>query len=207
MWKDKVLTHVSQLDLEYQRSLLEKDQPDAKVLMKDFLLGSPAEPSAPALGLNQEDARATRWAQMHWKRAKSATQDLLNKALPNAFLSTLPDAVSKMEPWDIWKALEKIGHYKKDCPVLKSDRDPNRSGGPIFRTDVNTVPGGKRAKTGKVTKIGAVVSKTMGTPEINRAIEEDAAAAAAREMFNESDIEMSPSSELDALELTVPDTP
>ncbi|KAJ0400930.1 hypothetical protein P43SY_006613 [Pythium insidiosum] len=143
MWKDKVLTHVSQLDLEYQRSLLEKDQPDAKVLMKDFLLGSPAEP----------------------------------------------------------------GHYKKDCPVLKSDRDPNRSGGPIFRTDVNTVPGGKRAKTGKVTKIGAVVSKTMGTPEINRAIEEDAAAAAAREMFNESDIEMSPSSELDALELTVPDTP
>ncbi|KAJ0403441.1 hypothetical protein P43SY_001549 [Pythium insidiosum] len=296
MWKDKVLTHVSQLDLEYQRSLLEKDQPDAKVLMKDFLFGSPAEPPVPAPGIGQDEARAARCAQMHWRRAKSATQDLLNKALPNTFLSTLPDAVSKMDPCEIWKALEKTyglgdagglieltrqwtklagtsfrdlgthfamlkklrndinrksqalvkrdmvteewlcievlaqlpsefwasavsltpdgftveqveaglrrvfgdkskrdishhlekrplpvhvnavrnhaqrkrktgtedstscfycfgsGHYKKDCPVLKSDRDPNRAGGPLFRTDVNTAPGAKKLKVGKVTR-------------------------------------------------------
>ncbi|KAJ0394612.1 hypothetical protein P43SY_000068 [Pythium insidiosum] len=196
MWKDKVLTHVSQLDLEYQRSLLEKDQPDAK-------------------------------------------------ALPNTFLSTLPDAVSKMDPCEIWKALEKTyglgdagglieltrqwtklagtifrdlvthlamlkklrndinrksqalrkrktgsedstscfycfgsGQYKKDCPVLKSDGDPNRAGGPLFRTDVNTAPGAKKVQIGKVTRL-----------------------------MNESDIEMSPSSELDALEITAPGTP
>ncbi|KAG2836614.1 hypothetical protein PC112_g5235 [Phytophthora cactorum] len=37
MWKDKPLTHVNQLDHEYQTKLLEKRKPEAKVLMADFL--------------------------------------------------------------------------------------------------------------------------------------------------------------------------
>ncbi|KAJ0397711.1 hypothetical protein ATCC90586_008128 [Pythium insidiosum] len=104
--------------------------------------------------------------------------------------------------------INRNGQYKKDCPVLKSDRDPNRAGGPLFRTDVNTAPGAKKVQIGKVTRVSAVsVPKSMGTPDINKALEEDAPAAAARELMNESDIEMSPSSELDALELTAPGTP
>ncbi|KAG2780919.1 hypothetical protein PC129_g3727 [Phytophthora cactorum] len=33
-------------------------------------------------------------------------QTLLNQALPNSFLSTLADNVSKMEPCDVWRQLE-----------------------------------------------------------------------------------------------------
>lgn len=44
MWKDKVLTHISQLDQEYQRKLLEKDQLAATILMVDFHDGAPTEP-------------------------------------------------------------------------------------------------------------------------------------------------------------------
>jgi hypothetical protein len=35
-------------------------------------------------------------------------------------------------------------HYKKDCPLMKADRDPQRSGGPLFRTDVKSEESKKR---------------------------------------------------------------
>ncbi|POM80370.1 Hypothetical protein PHPALM_1799 [Phytophthora palmivora] len=47
MWKDKLLTHVNQLDHQYQTKLLEKMQPEAKVLMADFLCSNPEEPPSP----------------------------------------------------------------------------------------------------------------------------------------------------------------
>ncbi|POM64465.1 Integrase catalytic core protein [Phytophthora palmivora] len=48
------------------------------------------------------------------------------------------------------------GHFKPDCPKKAADRDSNRPGGPIFRTDVSTVPGGKKAKTSKSTSINTI---------------------------------------------------
>lgn len=33
-------------------------------------------------------------------------QNLFNQALPNAFLSILPDTVSKMNPYEVWKLSE-----------------------------------------------------------------------------------------------------
>ncbi|GMF19217.1 unnamed protein product [Phytophthora fragariaefolia] len=47
------------------------------------------------------------------------------------------------------------GHRKADCPVKVKDRDPNRQGGPLFRTDIRKLPGvgkKKRLMTVKNTK-------------------------------------------------------
>ncbi|POM57985.1 hypothetical protein PHPALM_37432 [Phytophthora palmivora] len=44
MWRDKVITHIEMLDEKYQRGLLEKDQPEATVVMMDFLDGTPEKP-------------------------------------------------------------------------------------------------------------------------------------------------------------------
>ncbi|KAG2771747.1 hypothetical protein PC129_g21418 [Phytophthora cactorum] len=41
MWKDKLFAYVNQLDHECQTKLLEKRQPEAKVLMADFLWSNP----------------------------------------------------------------------------------------------------------------------------------------------------------------------
>lgn len=88
MWKHKVLTHICQLDQEYQRHLLEKGQPDATVLMVHFLEGSPEEPvmSVSQSTRSLEESLKARWHYAHWVRAKSAMQSLINQALPNAFL-------------------------------------------------------------------------------------------------------------------------
>ncbi|POM69804.1 Hypothetical protein PHPALM_13890 [Phytophthora palmivora] len=48
------------------------------------------------------------------------------------------------------------GHFKSDCPIKAADRDPNRAGGPLFRTDVNTAPGAKRAKKTNNTAINTI---------------------------------------------------
>jgi hypothetical protein len=40
----------------------------------------------------------------------------------------------------------KAEHYKSDCPINTENRNPEREGGPLFRTDVNTAPGSKKAK-------------------------------------------------------------
>lgn len=42
------------------------------------------------------------------------------------------------------------GHFKKSCPTVKTDRDPARPGGQLFRTDIKTAPGVKKAKKTKV---------------------------------------------------------
>jgi hypothetical protein len=44
------------------------------------------------------------------------------------------------------------GHIKVDCPLMKSDRDPSRPGGPIFRSDINTAPGSYKGKSKMVMK-------------------------------------------------------
>lgn len=61
------------------------------------------------------------------------------------------------------------GHFKADCPRMKSDRNPNRPGGPIFRTDVNTAPGANKGKSkavrmAKAIKAEAVNVQTPSTP-------------------------------------------
>ncbi|POM81789.1 LOW QUALITY PROTEIN: Hypothetical protein PHPALM_192 [Phytophthora palmivora] len=48
------------------------------------------------------------------------------------------------------------GRFKPDYPTKAADRDPNRPGGPIFRTDVYTAPGGKKAKMTKPTSINTI---------------------------------------------------
>ncbi|KAK1944744.1 hypothetical protein P3T76_003277 [Phytophthora citrophthora] len=107
MWRDKVLTHIETLDETYQRGLLEKDQPSATVVMMDFLDTTPEKPIiSVAEEISQEEAKKQRWRYQHWTRARSALLNLFNQALPNVFLSGLPDQVSKMNPCDIWKELE-----------------------------------------------------------------------------------------------------
>jgi hypothetical protein len=107
MWKDKVLTHVNQMDQEHARSMLEKNQPAPTVLMEDFLAATPEKPEiSVAKDISKEEAREERWRNQHWTRAHAAMLNLINQALPNAFLSTLPDQVSRMKPCDVWKELE-----------------------------------------------------------------------------------------------------
>ncbi|EEY56924.1 uncharacterized protein PITG_10464 [Phytophthora infestans T30-4] len=69
MWRDTVLTHIETLDEKYQRGLLRKDQPEAT-------------------------AKRKRWPHQHWTRARSELLNLFNQALPNVFLSGLPDQVT-----------------------------------------------------------------------------------------------------------------
>ncbi|EEY66387.1 uncharacterized protein PITG_03953 [Phytophthora infestans T30-4] len=95
MWRDKVLTHIETLDEKYQRGLLEKDQPEATVIMMDFLEGTPEKPIISVEGnISQEEAKAKRWRHQHWTRARSELLNLFNQALPNVFLSGLPDQVT-----------------------------------------------------------------------------------------------------------------
>ncbi|EGZ27242.1 hypothetical protein PHYSODRAFT_414258, partial [Phytophthora sojae] len=109
MWKDKLLTHINTQDQLYKRKQLEKGLPDVRVLMADFLRGSPEQPPpVPEQGeLSEKESVAMRWAVMDWEKAKGDLQNLLNQVLPNFFLSTLPDLVSQMEPCEVVKALEK----------------------------------------------------------------------------------------------------
>jgi hypothetical protein len=44
------------------------------------------------------------------------------------------------------------GHRKADCPVKTKDRDPNRQGGPLFRTNIRTLPGGNMKRVMAVKK-------------------------------------------------------
>ncbi|EGZ22465.1 hypothetical protein PHYSODRAFT_497352 [Phytophthora sojae] len=107
MWKDKLLTHVNSLDHEYQTKLLEKRQPEAKVLMADFLRSNPEKPAAPTTETSEQKALEMRWDVAHWKRGRGDLRNLLNQALPNCFLSTLPDVVSSMGPCEVIRLLEK----------------------------------------------------------------------------------------------------
>ncbi|KAE8967423.1 hypothetical protein PF011_g27563 [Phytophthora fragariae] len=301
MWKDKLLTHVNSLDHEYQTKLLEKRQPEAKVLMADFLRSNPEKPASPTTEISEQKMLEMRWDVAHWKRGRGDLQNLLNRVLPNFFLSTLPDVVSSMDPCEVIRLLEKgqgdaaglieltrsltkltrtpwhdlrtlfaqlkkarneinrktrklfnqdmvseswlcvevlsqlpseywassismtkedftvdkvegalrrifgekskkdvglmdktqvthinnirtkvvgqkrkptstegdrscfycfeAGHFKSDCPAKAADRDPNRQGGPLFRTDIKTAPGAKKAKKVAINTLKAVVAE------------------------------------------------
>ncbi|OWZ06890.1 hypothetical protein PHMEG_00020794 [Phytophthora megakarya] len=71
----------------------------------DFFDGTPEKPEI-SVEVSQEEAKARRWRYQHWTRARSGLLNLFNQALPNVFLSALPDQVSKTNPCDIWKELE-----------------------------------------------------------------------------------------------------
>ncbi|POM74936.1 Hypothetical protein PHPALM_8022 [Phytophthora palmivora] len=59
MWRDKLITHIEKLDEKYQRGLLEKDQPEATVVMMDFLDGTPEKPViSVSEEVTQEEAKA-----------------------------------------------------------------------------------------------------------------------------------------------------
>eukprot|EP00644_Phytophthora_capsici_P003415 jgi/Phyca11/116726/e_gw1.31.525.1 len=107
MWKDKLLTYVNQLDHQYQTKLLEKEQPEAKVLMADFLRDNPKKPAPPTTEMDEQEALSARWDVMHWMRGRGDLQNLLNQVLPNLFLSTLPDVVSSIYPCEVIRLLEK----------------------------------------------------------------------------------------------------
>ncbi|POM64466.1 LOW QUALITY PROTEIN: Hypothetical protein PHPALM_19999 [Phytophthora palmivora] len=75
MWKYKLLTH---LDHEYQTKLLEKRQPEAKVLMADYLRGNPEKPPSPTNETDEHEALAMRWDVVNWTRGRGDLQNLLN---------------------------------------------------------------------------------------------------------------------------------
>ncbi|POM64408.1 hypothetical protein PHPALM_20064 [Phytophthora palmivora] len=86
MWRDKVITRIETLDEKYQRGLLKKDQPEATVVMMDFLDGTLEKPViSVSEEVTQEEAKARRWRHQHWTRARSELLNLFNQALPNVF--------------------------------------------------------------------------------------------------------------------------
>uniref|UniRef100_H3GY51 CCHC-type domain-containing protein n=1 Tax=Phytophthora ramorum TaxID=164328 RepID=H3GY51_PHYRM len=63
------------------------------------------------------------------------------------------------------------GHWKKDCPAMAADRDPNRHGGTLFRSNIRTAPGAKKKRLLTVkkgpkstTKSTAVAQREERTP-------------------------------------------
>ncbi|OWY99280.1 hypothetical protein PHMEG_00029745 [Phytophthora megakarya] len=107
MWKDMLLTQVNQLDHEYLTKLLEKRQPEQRVLMADFLRTNPEKTVAPIAETDEQEALAMRLDVMHWKGGRGDLQNLLNQVLPDFFLSTLPDVISSMDPREVIRLLEK----------------------------------------------------------------------------------------------------
>ncbi|OWZ02225.1 hypothetical protein PHMEG_00026253 [Phytophthora megakarya] len=117
MWKDKLLTHVNQLDHEYLTKLLEKRQPEPRVLMTDFLRTNPENPVSPNTETDEQEALAMMWDVMYWKRGRGGLQNLLNQVLPDFFLSTLPDVVSSMDPYmvtETWLCVEALSQLPSE---------------------------------------------------------------------------------------------
>ncbi|KAE9001661.1 hypothetical protein PR001_g17615 [Phytophthora rubi] len=78
MWKDKLLTHVNSLDHVYQTKLLEKRQPEAKVLMADFLRINPDKPLSPTTETPEQEALGMGWDVVHTEPAQSGSAQLLS---------------------------------------------------------------------------------------------------------------------------------
>ncbi|KAG2805728.1 hypothetical protein PC129_g18432 [Phytophthora cactorum] len=108
MWKDKILTHVQQLDHDHEIKTFEKGQPEPTVTMVDFLTGTPEKPVISVSGPpdDEEDKKNLLWRLVYYNRALTGMRNLFNQTLPHSFLSTLPETVSKMDPCEVWKLLE-----------------------------------------------------------------------------------------------------
>ncbi|EGZ05975.1 hypothetical protein PHYSODRAFT_419376, partial [Phytophthora sojae] len=107
-WKDKLLTHVAQFQLEAENKLLEAGDPDPKVCMRDFLESTPpCLTDADVKAAPPEGQLAVREEIMVWRKADAAMRHVLNSTLPNSFLSSLPDEVQNMEVRLIWQHLER----------------------------------------------------------------------------------------------------
>ncbi|POM64627.1 Hypothetical protein PHPALM_19822 [Phytophthora palmivora] len=124
MWKDKLLTHVNQLDHEYQTKLLEKRQPEDRVLMADFLKSNPEKPASPT----------TETGCIALVKGKRDLQNLLNQVLPNFFLSTLPDVVSSMDSCEVIRLLEKDYDQGDAAGLIELTRKLTRSPWRYLRT-------------------------------------------------------------------------
>ncbi|EGZ26252.1 hypothetical protein PHYSODRAFT_327166 [Phytophthora sojae] len=44
------------------------------------------------------------------------------------------------------------GHRKKECPVIAKDRDPERAGGSLFRSNISTAPSSKKKQVITIKK-------------------------------------------------------
>ncbi|DAZ99303.1 TPA: hypothetical protein N0F65_005471, partial [Lagenidium giganteum] len=101
---DNMLTHVNQLDQEYQCKLLEKDQPDATLLMWHFF-DAALEATEPRL-----------------RRSVSLAGRAHIRKGHERFLDTLPSTVSNMEPCEIWKPLERTYRLGDVCGLIELTR-------------------------------------------------------------------------------------
>lgn len=82
-----MLTHIAQQNQVYKRGLLEKDHPEAQVLMTDFLESTPPKPDEVADGDDDAMRKKKRWYKAHWERGMKDTQNLMNQCLPNSFIA------------------------------------------------------------------------------------------------------------------------
>ncbi|GMF29764.1 unnamed protein product [Phytophthora fragariaefolia] len=77
------------------------------------------------------------------------------------------DATSA-EPGNCFYCFED-GHRKKDCPTMAKDRDPNRPGGALFRSNIRTAPGAKKKRVMAVKKGAIPKKKTTNGSEMTTA--------------------------------------
>ncbi|KAE9010250.1 hypothetical protein PR003_g23579 [Phytophthora rubi] len=97
MWKDKLLTLINTQDQLHKRKQLEKGLPEVRVLMADFLRGSPGQP--PAIPEQGQLSEKETWSDDGLGNGQGRPPaEPSEPSVPNIFLSTLPDLVSHMEP-------------------------------------------------------------------------------------------------------------
>ncbi|GMF55025.1 unnamed protein product [Phytophthora fragariaefolia] len=151
MWKDKVLAHINQLDQEYARSMLEKDQPAPTVLMEDFLAATPEKPEiSVAKEVSKEEAREERW-----RNQRPVAISVVKKTTGRKRNQDESSGQGSDECFYCFNT----GHRKANCPVKVKDRDPIRQDGPLFRTDIRKLPG-----VGKKKRLMTVKNKKKAVP-------------------------------------------
>jgi hypothetical protein len=99
----------------------------------------------------------------------------------------------------------KSGHFKPECVIMQADRDPNRPGGPIYRTDTKTAPGAykakvarlKRAKTVNVVKMKEPTQAPESSPTINEELSGYSDEELLREFPDGPDVPMSDAGSID----------
>jgi hypothetical protein len=125
-YKDMVYTYCAQVDTKFAMTRLEKNNPIPKITMTQFLHGKPTPVELPADSRQSDEARAARFAYMHYRSARHSVTNLLNLILPVSFLSTLPQDLSLMDPCDVWKALEATYGMSDAGGVVELSRGWNR---------------------------------------------------------------------------------